>query len=226
MIRAADGVLVVLDHQQRVALLFQFLQRVQKNPVVAWMQADGWFVEDVAHTAQIRAKLGGEPDALRLAAGQRRRRAVERQVGEPDFLEEAEPRTDFSQQVARDLLLPACEQHPREKLQQIRDRQLRQVRDRLLAEAHRQRDRIQAFAVAALTGLDLALPPGIPPDLLAALLLVETLQFHAGAVAGPAPAVPGVEREQPRIEFGEAGAAGRAGAFGRERRLRHRATVH
>jgi hypothetical protein len=42
------------------------------------MQADGRLVEHVAHALQVRAELRREPDALRLAARERRRRAIER----------------------------------------------------------------------------------------------------------------------------------------------------
>ena len=38
-----------------------------------------------------RRRPGRESDALRLATGKRRRRAIERQVAEPDLLEEREP---------------------------------------------------------------------------------------------------------------------------------------
>ncbi len=69
MLRAPDRFFVVLDDQQRVALALQFLQRIEQDAVVARMQADGRFVEDVTHAAKVRAKLGGEPDALCLATG-------------------------------------------------------------------------------------------------------------------------------------------------------------
>ena len=53
-------------------------ERVEQDAVVARMQADGRLVEDVADAAQVRAELRREPDALRFAAGERRRGAVER----------------------------------------------------------------------------------------------------------------------------------------------------
>ncbi len=77
---AADGVLVVLDHHQRVAFGLELGQRVEQDAIVARVQADGGLVEDVAHAAQVGAELRGEPDALRLAAGQRRRGAVQREI--------------------------------------------------------------------------------------------------------------------------------------------------
>ena len=76
VIRAADGVFVVLDDHQRVAMFRELGQRVEQHAVVARMQADGGLVEHVTHALQVRAELRREPDALRLAARQRRRRAV------------------------------------------------------------------------------------------------------------------------------------------------------
>ena len=78
VIRAADGVLVVLDHHQRVAMLRELGQRVEQHLVVARMQADGGLVQHVAHALQVGAELRGEADALRFAARERGRGAIER----------------------------------------------------------------------------------------------------------------------------------------------------
>jgi hypothetical protein len=64
----ADGVLVVLDHDDRVAEVAQPHQGVDEAVVVALVQADRRLVEHVEHADQARADLGGQPDALRLAA--------------------------------------------------------------------------------------------------------------------------------------------------------------
>ena len=52
-----------------------------------------------------------------------------------------------------------------------------------------------------------AAPPVVPPDLLAGLLAVETLEAQARAVAGRAPAVLRVVGEEARVEVREAAAA-------------------
>src|SRR5262249_6036519 len=77
-VRALDGRLVVLDDGHRVPAATELLQRVEEHRVVARMEADRRLVEDVADAAQVRAELGGEPDALRLAAGERVGPAIER----------------------------------------------------------------------------------------------------------------------------------------------------
>ena len=66
-----DGLLVVLDDEHRVAQVAQADQRVDEATVVALVQADRRLVEHVEHADQARADLGGQPDALRLTAGQR-----------------------------------------------------------------------------------------------------------------------------------------------------------
>jgi hypothetical protein len=53
------------------------------------VQADGRLVEHVHDAGQAGADLRGQPDALRLAAGQRVGRAFEAQVVEADVDQEA-----------------------------------------------------------------------------------------------------------------------------------------
>mmetsp|Transcript_21568 Transcript_21568/g.83913 ORF Transcript_21568/g.83913 Transcript_21568/m.83913 type:complete len:326 (+) Transcript_21568:1061-2038(+) len=72
VVGAADGVLVMLDHHQGVAPVAQGGQRLQQDLVVARVQADGGLVQHIADALQIAAELGRQPDALGLAARQRR----------------------------------------------------------------------------------------------------------------------------------------------------------
>src|SRR5579863_5201418 len=83
--------------------------------------------------------------------------------------------------------------------------------DRALAEAHIERGRIEPLTLAVRAALRLVRVPLVPPQLLAALLGIESGHLHARAVAALAPAVLGVEGEQTRVQFREALAAGRAG---------------
>ncbi len=69
------------------------------------MQADGRLVEDVQHAGQAAADLAGQADALRLAAGQRRRRPRQREVVEADIDQELQAVLDLAQHLAGDLLL-------------------------------------------------------------------------------------------------------------------------
>ena len=56
--------------------------------VVAVVEADTRFVEDVEYAHEPRTDLGGETKALRFAAGQRGGAAIEGEVAEPDVVEE------------------------------------------------------------------------------------------------------------------------------------------
>ncbi len=66
----ADGVLVVLDHDEGVAHVAQPYQRLDQPLVVALVEPDRRLVEDVEHPDQARPDLGGESYPLRLATGQ------------------------------------------------------------------------------------------------------------------------------------------------------------
>ena len=59
----------------RVAEVAQALERRDQAAVVALVQPDRRLVEDVEHAHEARPDLRGEPDALRLAARERRRAA-------------------------------------------------------------------------------------------------------------------------------------------------------
>ena len=53
VLRPADGLLVVLHHDDGVSLFPQGPQRVQEHEVVPRVQADGGLIEDVADPAQL-----------------------------------------------------------------------------------------------------------------------------------------------------------------------------
>ena len=82
--------------------------------VVALVEADRRLVEHVEDAHQLRADLGREADALALAARERRRRAVERQVADADVVEEAEAVADLLQDLGGDRALALGERQRRE----------------------------------------------------------------------------------------------------------------
>ena len=91
VIGGADGVLVVLDDDHGVADVAQALERRDHLHVVLRMQPDARLVEHVEHAHQPRADLRRQADALRLAAGERARAAVEVQIVEADAEQQLEP---------------------------------------------------------------------------------------------------------------------------------------
>ena len=95
VVGAADHLLVVLDHQHRVALVAEPLQGADQLPVVALVQPDGGLVEDVEHAHEARPDLGGQPDPLGLAARQRPGGAGEGEVADAHVVEEPQPLVDL-----------------------------------------------------------------------------------------------------------------------------------
>ena len=85
-----DRLLVVLDHDHRVAEIAQALEGFQQPRVVALMQADRGFVQHVEHAGQARADLRGQAGC----AGSRRRTTCrgprQGQIIEADIVEEAQ----------------------------------------------------------------------------------------------------------------------------------------
>ena len=105
--------LVVLDDEHRVAEVAQALQGADQAVVVGGVEADRRLVADVEHAHQAGADLRREPNALRLAAGEGGRAAVERQVVEPDLDEEVEAGADLLEDLVGDRLLALVERRVR-----------------------------------------------------------------------------------------------------------------
>ena len=215
VIGAPDRLLVVLHHHDGIAPLLQPPQGSQQQMVVARVHADRRLIQHVADAAELRSELRGQPDALRLAAAQGRRRAVQTEVAQSHLMQEPQARVQLAGDVARDRPLPVVERQGAQRGRQRLHRQAAQIVDGAAAHGHRQRLRPQAPAGAAGTRQFLPLPRLVPPRLLAGVLDVEAGQLQAGAKADRAPAVPGVEGEQPRVELGKAAPAARAGSPGR-----------
>src|SRR6202035_3957868 len=76
-VRSTDGGVVMYNHDQRVAQPHEPDEGLDEPVVVALMKSDGGLVEHVENADQTGSDLGGEPDALRLATGQRGSRAIE-----------------------------------------------------------------------------------------------------------------------------------------------------
>ena len=91
----ADGVFVVFNHNHAVAQIAQAFECGEQAVVVALVQADGGFVQNVHHAGQTAADLAGEADALGFAAREGFGRAGEIQVIQSDVNQEAEPLGNF-----------------------------------------------------------------------------------------------------------------------------------
>ena len=102
VVGGAHRPLVVLDDDHRVAEVAEPVEGRDQLLVVALVEADRGLVEHVHDADQARADLGREPDPLRLAAGERARRAGQREVADADVLEEGEPFGDLAHDQPRD----------------------------------------------------------------------------------------------------------------------------
>ncbi len=104
-VRRAHHLLVVLDDEDGVAHVAEPLERRDEASVVALVEPDRRLVEDVEDADELRADLRRQPQALRLAARERLRRAVELEVADADVLEERQPLADLLEDAPPDQLL-------------------------------------------------------------------------------------------------------------------------
>ena len=132
VIGGENRVRVVLDYDDAVAEIPQVLQRREQPVVIALMQTDRRLVEDVHHAGEARADLRRKPDALRLAARERLRRTVQRQVIEPDIVQELQPADDLLDDLVGDRLPLSLELQPTKELAGPLQRPAADLEDRAL----------------------------------------------------------------------------------------------
>src|ERR1041385_8100287 len=68
VISTPDRLLIVFDHQHRVAEIAQCRQCFEKLLIVAWVKPDRGLVEHVKNSAQLRTDLCGESNTLTFTA--------------------------------------------------------------------------------------------------------------------------------------------------------------
>src|SRR5690606_12416452 len=107
---------------------------------------------DVEHADQRRADLRRQANALRLAARQGSRGAVERQVLEADGAQELEARGDLLQYGSRDLLVPFVELERLQERDGVLDGAADEVVQRHATDEYAPRLLAQARALTSLTG--------------------------------------------------------------------------
>ena len=102
MVGGENRVGIVLHHQQRVSQVAQAFQNLNQAVGVARVQPDRRLIQHVERAHEVRTQRRGQLDALRLAAGKRGSQPVERQIVEPDFVEESQALLDFFQNFVGD----------------------------------------------------------------------------------------------------------------------------
>src|SRR5690348_2021290 len=108
-ISAANGVFVVLDNQDCVSQIAELLQRAEQTIVVAGMQADGGFIQNVKNAAQTRSNLRREAYTLGLTAGESRGGTIQAQVAETHGQQKVNPFRDFLERTGGDFALARSE---------------------------------------------------------------------------------------------------------------------
>ena len=120
--------------------------------VVALVQADAGLVEHVHHARELAAELAREADALRLAAAQRRARAIEREVVEPDVRGRNESRlVDLAERALGDALCAAPQSARRSNVVDARSRTVIAVTSAMLFPADEHGEGLGAEPLAART---------------------------------------------------------------------------
>ena len=149
-VRLLDGLLVVFDHDQRVAEVAQMVQRLDQAFVVALVQADRRFVKHIHDADQSRADLRGQTDALRLAAGERLGGAGQRQIVQTHVVEESQTGADLLEHLPRDLRGRSLQFKRVDPCEALLGGHVAHVRNRLASHGDGQHLGAQAPALAGL----------------------------------------------------------------------------
>ena len=154
VVGGAHGVLVVLHHDEGVAHVPQLLQGAQELGVVPLVQADAGLVQDIEHPHEGGADLGGQADALGLAAGESGRGPGQGEVLQTDALQKAQPGPDLLENPAGDEILGLGELllHPVQEAQALCHREVGKLRNAQAPYRHRQDLLPEAAAAAGGTG--------------------------------------------------------------------------
>jgi hypothetical protein len=91
----------MFDDEDGVAGIAQSREELQQSSHVARVEADRRLIQHVKRVDQLRAQGVREADALRLAAGEGARRAVEGQVVQSDVAQELDASARLLQEVRR-----------------------------------------------------------------------------------------------------------------------------
>ena len=134
-----DDFEIVLDDDDRIALIDQFVQHFKQLRHVVEMQAGCRLIENIERTAgRLARQFLGELDALRFAAGQGIGLLADLDIAEAD--------------LGQRLQLVAYCRDGGEELRTFLDGHIEHVGDRLALEQHLQRLAIVALAMAHIAG--------------------------------------------------------------------------
>jgi len=158
IVRGPDRLLVVLHDQHGVAEVAQLLEGREQSRIVALMQADRRFVEDVQHAHEAAADLGREADALCFPAREGHGGALEREIIEADIYEKPQAVGHFLQNRPRNLRVQsgaavAAQRDLRKEVERLAHGQRHDVADALAGHQYREALGLEASAAARGTRL-------------------------------------------------------------------------
>src|SRR4051812_6970698 len=109
VIRAADGIFIVFDDEDGVPKITQTLQGLEQPLVVALVQTDARFIENVENPHQSRADLRGESYALGLPTAQGAAFTIQGEITKTDIPEKSKPRPHLLDNLCSDFFLESGE---------------------------------------------------------------------------------------------------------------------
>jgi len=126
----------MLHDDHRIADVAQVAKGAQQAFVVALMQADRRFVEDVHHPNQAGADLTGQANTLGFAAGQGVGAAIQGQIIQADVDQELQAFADLLENLVGDLAASSAEREDAEVVGGVADGHGRDRRQGLVANPH------------------------------------------------------------------------------------------
>src|SRR5664279_4839149 len=188
--RDLGNTVVVVEHDDDgVPEIAHREERVDELPVVLRVEADRRLVEDVEDSHELAADLRREADALRLATRKGRGRASEREVPDPDVVQETEAVPDLLQDLPGDLQLAGRRPERVEERLCVLERERRERVDGASVHEHGQRLGLQPPALARRAGRGRHVVLELGPCLFALDLLVFALEERHEALEGRRPVV-------------------------------------
>ncbi len=124
VVRQANSIFVMLHDNHRVTDITQVPKGVQQPIVVALMQANRRFVEDIHDAHQTRADLASKANTLGFTARQGIRAAIQRQIVQANVDQELQAFADLLEDFVGDFATAPRELQPTEVVSSIADRQI------------------------------------------------------------------------------------------------------
>ena len=118
------------------------LECSEQSVIIALVQTDTRFVENVQHADQPRANLRCQPYSLRFAAGKRTGRPRQCQIIQPHVNQKTEPRMQFFHNLLGNKLLPLGEVYIAEKFISFGNRHIGNFPDIFAADGNCQNLRL------------------------------------------------------------------------------------